>query len=154
MIRTTTRLTRNVNNAAEIDRLFPRRMVDCPTVIYQPDEWRELFISFLRGLSVTEPRLWNTYADRPILELIERLKNMPRLREHRLVKGLGLANKTETVVRAVMVIAARELREKTGNRPWTLTTLRAFVTRAGWLEDLADVYITYVHDTLIVFGQR
>lgn len=124
-------------------------------MVYQPAAWRELFLGFLRSLRTTEPRLWDAYADRPILELIEKLKSVPRLREHRLVKGMGLANKTETFARAVLVIVWREQKKRRDKKvPWTLTTLRAFVTRAGWLDDLADVYITYVHDTLIVFGQR
>lgn len=85
-----------------------------------------------------------------MVEFIEDLKAMrEQIPLARLVLGWGLANKSEVFVRALLVLAHRE-----GKPVWALATLRRYVTRTGWLEDLADVYITYCHDTLLLYGPR
>jgi hypothetical protein len=130
---------------------FPCRSVKCPSVLYEPVKWRERFTWFLRNLHTLYPKMWARFADRPILELIEHLKTRKdTIPLARLVLGWGFINKSEVFARAVLVIAQREK----GLRPWVLTTLRTFVVRPGWLDDLVDVYIVYAHDTLLVYGPR
>lgn len=130
---------------------FSCRSVKCPSVLYQPVEWREKFTWFLRNLHTLYPKMWARFADRPILELIEHLKTCKdAIPLARLVLGWGFINKLEKFARAVLVIAQREQ----GVRLWVLTTLRNFLVREGWLDDLVDVYIVYAHDTLLVYGPR
>lgn len=129
---------------------FLPRSVGCPSVFYEPVRWRELFILFFKNLPQTNPALWEAYHRKPMVEFIEDLKaKRHEIPLARLVLGWGFANKTEVMARALLVLEQREQK-----RPWALATLERYVTRPGWLEDLADVYLTYLHDTILLYGPR
>lgn len=126
------------------------RSVGCPSVLYEPVRWRELFLQLFKNLEHAYPTLWATWARKPIIEFIEFLKTKRQaIPMARLVLGWGFNNKSEHLARVLEVLEQRDQ-----ERPWALATLERCATRPGWLEDFADVYITYLHDTILLFGPR
>jgi hypothetical protein len=79
------------------------RTVKCPDLVYQPNEWRQHALEFLRGLPMKHPTVWNKFKRRPLYEFLE-----PTRAHTRLFLVVGMRHKTEVGVRVVMVWRQRE----------------------------------------------
>lgn len=125
------------------------RTVKCPDLVYQPNEWRQQALEYLRGLAMKHPMVWNKFKRRPLYEFLEHTKLKSTRAHTRLFLGFGLRHKTEVGVRVVMVWRQRE-----GAYAWPLITLETVLHTPGWLEDFLDVLIVWVHDSIKIFGPR
>lgn len=115
---------------------------------YQPGQWRERALTYFQALRTEGGPVWEAFRARPFLELIEKSKVKTFSRHTRLFLGFGFREKSEVGVRAVL-----QWRRRGGAHAWPLVTLEELLLCPGWLEDLLDVLIVWIHDSLRLFGQ-